>query len=51
MPFAKAVMIYGDPYTVPKDATDEQIEETRLKLQQDLITLQDEAERMFGYPA
>jgi lysophospholipid acyltransferase (LPLAT)-like uncharacterized protein len=48
VPFGKSMMVYGDPYYVPKDATDEQVEEIRLKLQNDMHTLQTEAERQLG---
>jgi lysophospholipid acyltransferase (LPLAT)-like uncharacterized protein len=48
VPFGKSMMVFGDPYYLAKDATEEQIEEVRLKLQQDMHTLQAEAERLLG---
>ena len=50
LPFGKACMVYGDPYRVAKDATDEEIETIRLKLQEDMHALQEEAERRLGQP-
>lgn len=48
LPFGKSMMVFGDAYYVPKDATEEQVEEIRLKLQNDMHALQDEAERLLG---
>lgn len=50
VPFGKSLMVFGDPYYVAKDATDEEVEETRLKLQEDMHRLQEEAERRLGQP-
>ena len=48
VPFGKSMMVFGDAYYVPKGATEEQVEDIRLKLQQDMHALQDEAERLLG---
>lgn len=48
VPFGKSMMVFGDPYYIAKDATDEQVEEIRLNLQRDMHSLQDEAERGLG---
>lgn len=48
--FGKSMMVFGEPYYVPKDASDEVIEAIRLKLQEDMHTLQEEAERRLGQP-
>lgn len=49
LPFARCIMIFGEPVRLPEDATDEQIEEVRLQLQAECSRLEDEAERMMGY--
>jgi lysophospholipid acyltransferase (LPLAT)-like uncharacterized protein len=43
LPFSKCVCVYGEPMTVPRDAD---TEEWRLKLEQALNALSDEAERL-----
>jgi lysophospholipid acyltransferase (LPLAT)-like uncharacterized protein len=48
IPFGKSMMVFGDPYYLAKDATEEQIEDVRLSLERDMHTLQDEAERLLG---
>ncbi len=50
LPFSKSMMVFGDPYYVGKDATPEEIEEIRLKLQEDMHKLQEEADRQLGLP-
>jgi lysophospholipid acyltransferase (LPLAT)-like uncharacterized protein len=49
LPFGKSVMVFGDAYRIAKDATDDEVEAVRLKLQEDMTTLEREAERMLGY--
>ncbi len=49
-PFAKAVIVLGDAYRIAADATDEEEEEIRLKMQEDMFRLQEEAERLLGQP-
>ncbi len=43
-PFAKALLIFGDPLTVPKNATEEEVESIRLKLESEIHRLQQKAE-------
>ncbi|HVT10799.1 MAG TPA: lysophospholipid acyltransferase family protein [Fimbriimonadaceae bacterium] len=50
VPFGKSMMVFGEPYYVPKDASDEAVEEIRLKMQEDMHALQEEAERQLGQP-
>lgn len=45
LPFSKARMIYGAPFRVPADATEAQVEEIRLALQQEIHRLQELAEQ------
>ncbi|MBN8690589.1 MAG: lysophospholipid acyltransferase family protein [Armatimonadetes bacterium] len=47
-PFSKAVMIFAEPITVPKDATPEQVEELRIQLERAIDATQLEADRMMG---
>lgn len=48
IPFGKAVMIFGDPLTIRKDAGPEEAESVRLRLQSEMHRLQDEADRVLG---
>ena len=47
-PFAKCLMIFGEPIYVAEDATDEEVEAARLLLESECHRLQDEAEKRFG---
>jgi len=47
--FSKCIMNFGEPLYVSADATDEEIEKIRLKLEAECSRLEDEAERMLGY--
>lgn len=49
-PFAKCIMNFGQPMAVPADASDEEVEEIRLKLEAEISRLEIEAERMLGFP-
>jgi len=49
MPFSKALMIFGDPIEVPKDASKELQEELRLKLEQEIHQLSALAEERMGH--
>lgn len=51
MPFSKCVMTFGEPVQVPLDATDEEVEEIRLRLQDSMNQLETEAEQILGYRA
>lgn len=48
-PFAKGIMIFGEPVTIPPDATDEEVESIRIQLEQDMHRLETEAEAVFGH--
>ncbi len=48
IPFGKCLMIFGSPLFVPVDATEEQVEQIRLKLEQEIHRLEQEAERTLG---
>ena len=49
LPFARAVLIFGEPVVVPKSAKEEEVEAIRLKLQSEIHRLHAEAEAKFGY--
>jgi lysophospholipid acyltransferase (LPLAT)-like uncharacterized protein len=46
-PFARAVIVYGEPFTVPPDADDSQLEQLRKQLEAKLISLKVTAESHF----
>ena len=50
-PFAKALMIFGEPMFVPKDAAPEEVEALRLALEGEIHRLEAEAERKVGVRA
>jgi lysophospholipid acyltransferase (LPLAT)-like uncharacterized protein len=45
-PFARAVFLFGDPIYVPEDASDEQVETLRLRLEQEIHAKEAEAEQL-----
>ena len=47
-PFARCLMLYGDPIYLPKSATDEEVEQARLQLEQAIGRLQSEADARMG---
>lgn len=49
LPFAKCLMVYGDPIFVSKDSSDEEVEYARLALQESLTKVQREADARFGH--
>lgn len=49
-PFAKCVVVYCDPIQVPKDASDDDLERLRIRLEAALISLKVEAEKIFDRP-
>lgn len=51
MPFARSVMVFGEPIFVPKDAADEEVECLRLKLEGEIHRLETLAEERIGYRA
>lgn len=50
-PFAKALLVFGEPLFVPTDATPDQVEALRLQLEGEMHRLQAEAERKLGVEA
>lgn len=48
LPFGQSLMVFGDPYFVPKDATEDEVEAIRIRLQTDMTNLETEAERRLG---
>ena len=48
-PFAKAIMIFGEPIQVNDNACEQEIEEARLRLESEMIRLEIEAERRMGF--
>lgn len=48
-PFSKAIMIFGEPLYVPKNATDEELEDIRVKLQSEINRLEAEADIAMGH--
>lgn len=48
-PFARCLLNFGEPISVPSDASDEQVEEIRQKLQAEITRLEIEAEQMLGF--
>lgn len=49
LPFSRCLMNFGDPLKVPPNATDEEVEAVRLKLESEITRLEMEAEKMMGY--
>jgi hypothetical protein len=50
LPFAKALMRFGEPVFVPREATAEEVEAARIELQEAIHRLQCEADRQMGHP-
>lgn len=48
-PFSRLVLLFGDPIYVPKDAGPEEVEEIRLRLQNEMHRLENEAAVMTGH--
>jgi lysophospholipid acyltransferase (LPLAT)-like uncharacterized protein len=48
LPFARALLIFGEPLEVPSDATEEQVEQARLQLQSEIHRLHAQAEAELG---
>ena len=47
LPFSKCIAIYGPPINVPKDLSEEQLEQLRTKFQEDMIQLEKQADEYF----
>lgn len=47
LPFSKSIVIYGPPINVPKDLSQEQLEQLRAKFQEDMIQLEKQADEYF----
>ena len=45
-PFAKGTYIYSKPFFVPKDCDDETMENLRIKLENEMIDLQNKADEI-----
>jgi len=50
LPFAKCLMIFGDPIFVPPKATDDEVEQVRLQLEGEIHRLERQAEADLGLP-
>ena len=50
-PFARVLVLVGEPFYVPKDATEEEVDHIRLALQTEMHRLERKAEAHFGHPA
>ena len=48
-PFSKGMLLFGDPIFVPKNATPEEVEALRQKLESEMHRLEGEAEVLMGY--
>ncbi|MGD9638187.1 MAG: lysophospholipid acyltransferase family protein [Alphaproteobacteria bacterium] len=48
LPFAKGVFFYGKPFFVPKDSDETTMENLRIKLEKELIDLQNKADEMMN---
>lgn len=48
-PFARAIMIFGEPIRLPEGACEEKIEQARQQLEAEMIRLEIEAEKRLGY--
>jgi lysophospholipid acyltransferase (LPLAT)-like uncharacterized protein len=49
VPFARGMMIFGEPVTVPDGADEEAVEAVRKELESEMIRLECEAERRLGH--
>ena len=50
LPFARAVMVFGEPMRVPPDADEEAMVELTARFQAEMRRIQDEADRKLGMP-
>jgi lysophospholipid acyltransferase (LPLAT)-like uncharacterized protein len=48
-PFAQCVMEFGEPMSLPPDSSEEEVEEFRVRFEQEIRRLEAEAERMAGH--
>ena len=48
-PFARCVMVFGEPMALESDATEEQVEAVRVRFEDEMKRLEAEAERMAGH--
>lgn len=49
-PFSPAIVLFGEPITVPAAATPEEMEAIRLRVQEAMIAIENEAEARMGHP-
>ncbi|MBS1713556.1 MAG: lysophospholipid acyltransferase family protein [Armatimonadetes bacterium] len=47
--FARCTMVFGEPFQIPSDASEQEVEAYRLRLEQEMHRLQDEAEAKMGH--
>ena len=45
-PFSRGILIFGEPYIIPRDVKSEELEEWRLDLKRRLVGLREEADRL-----
>lgn len=50
LPFGKSMMAFGKPYYIAKDASEAEVEQVRLNLEEDMHRLQEDAEKLLGQP-
>lgn len=48
LPFAKCLILFGDPIYVPSGCSEQELEEIRLRVESELHRMQEEAERRLG---
>lgn len=48
-PFARCLMVFGEPFTVPPDADEAEMEGARLRLQEEMSRLEAQAEAELGH--
>lgn len=49
IPFGRGVVLTGEPIHVPADATEEELERIRVRVQEAITAIQADADRMVGY--
>ncbi|MCW5937129.1 MAG: lysophospholipid acyltransferase family protein [Fimbriimonadaceae bacterium] len=48
-PFARCVMVFGEPHRIPRDADEAALEEARLAFEKAMLEVEAEAERLAGH--
>ena len=49
LPFSRCTVLYGEPISVPKEASDEELEKIRLRLESALLQLKTKVDAVYGY--